>query len=77
MEAAVVEHDGMRTLWKTGNLRVVQNILGRTDITITAKFYTGGPRWKRPCRSLVIALVLFSSAGLPRPTLRRVVKVHV
>jgi hypothetical protein len=35
---------GMRTLRKTGNLRVVQNILGHTDMTITAKFYTGGPR---------------------------------
>ena len=33
---------GMRTLRKTGNLRVVQKILGHTDIAITAKFYTGG-----------------------------------
>src|SRR6266566_4693851 len=31
---------GMRTLRKTGNLRVVQKILGHTDIAITAKFYT-------------------------------------
>jgi integrase len=31
---------GMRTLRKTGNLRVVQKILGHTDITITAKLYT-------------------------------------
>src|SRR5216683_7096361 len=42
----------MRTLRKTGNLRVVQNILGHTDITITAKFYTGWPRWKRPRREI-------------------------
>src|SRR5437667_2797322 len=28
---------GMRTLRKTDNLRVVQNILGHTDITITDK----------------------------------------
>jgi integrase len=31
---------GMRTLRKTGNLKVVQKILGHTDIAITAKFYT-------------------------------------
>lgn len=31
---------GMRTLRKTGNLRVVQKILGHSDIAITAKFYT-------------------------------------
>ncbi|MET4716296.1 integrase [Bradyrhizobium japonicum] len=31
---------GMRTLRKTGNLRVVQKILGHTDIAITAKLYT-------------------------------------
>lgn len=31
---------GMRTLRKTGNLRVVQKILGHTDIAITARFYT-------------------------------------
>ncbi|MCK1460931.1 tyrosine-type recombinase/integrase [Bradyrhizobium sp. 2] len=31
---------GMRTLRRTGNLRVVQKILGHTDIAITAKFYT-------------------------------------
>ncbi|MET4721951.1 integrase [Bradyrhizobium japonicum] len=31
---------GMRTLRKTGNLRVVQRILGHTDIAITSKFYT-------------------------------------
>lgn len=31
---------GMRTLRATGNLRVVQKILGHTDIAITAKFYT-------------------------------------
>lgn len=31
---------GMRTLRQTGNLRVVQKILGHTDIKITAQFYT-------------------------------------
>jgi len=31
---------GMRTLRQTGNLRVVQKILGHTDIAITARFYT-------------------------------------
>jgi site-specific recombinase XerD len=31
---------GMPTLRKIGNLRVVQKILGHTDIAITAKFYT-------------------------------------
>jgi integrase len=31
---------GMRTLRATGNLRIVQKILGHTDIAITAKFYT-------------------------------------
>ena len=31
---------GMRTLRKTQNLRVVQKILGHSDIAITAKFYT-------------------------------------
>jgi len=31
---------GMRTLRKTGNLRIVQKLLGHTDIAITAKFYT-------------------------------------
>jgi integrase len=31
---------GMRTLRATGNLRVVQKILGHADIAITAKFYT-------------------------------------
>jgi integrase len=31
---------GMRTLRATGNLRVVQGILGHSDIAITAKFYT-------------------------------------
>jgi site-specific recombinase XerD len=30
----------MRTLRATGNLRIVQKILGHTDIAITAKFYT-------------------------------------
>lgn len=31
---------GMRTLRATGNLRLVQKLLGHTDIAITAKFYT-------------------------------------
>lgn len=31
---------GMRTLRKTGNLRVVQGLLGHTDIKTTATFYT-------------------------------------
>lgn len=31
---------GMRTLRATGNLKVVQKLLGHTDIAITAKFYT-------------------------------------
>lgn len=31
---------GMRTLRTTGNLKVVQKILGHSDIAITAKFYT-------------------------------------
>ena len=31
---------GMRTLRATGNLRVVQKILGHSDIAIKAKFYT-------------------------------------
>ncbi len=31
---------GMRTLRRTGNLKVVQKILGHTEIAITAKFYT-------------------------------------
>lgn len=31
---------GMRTLRKTGNLRIVQSLLGHTDIKTTATFYT-------------------------------------
>lgn len=31
---------GMRTLRKTGNLKLVQKLLGHTDIATTAKFYT-------------------------------------
>jgi integrase len=31
---------GMRTLRETGNLRVVQKLLGHTDISVTSKFYT-------------------------------------
>lgn len=31
---------GMRTLRRTGNLRLVQKLLGHTDIATTAKFYT-------------------------------------
>lgn len=31
---------GMRTLRKTGNLKIVQVLLGHTDIAVTAKFYT-------------------------------------
>jgi integrase len=31
---------GMRTLRATGNLKLVQKLLGHTDIAITAKFYT-------------------------------------
>lgn len=31
---------GMRTMRKTGNLKVVQKLLGHTDIAVTAKFYT-------------------------------------
>ncbi len=31
---------GMRTLRSTGNLRVVQKLLGHSDIAITARFYT-------------------------------------
>jgi integrase len=47
---------GMRTLRKTGNLKVVQKILGHSDIAITAnstpspRSTTCAPRWKAPTR---------------------------
>ncbi|WP_439375346.1 tyrosine-type recombinase/integrase [Bradyrhizobium sp. DASA03120] len=48
---------GMRTMRKTGNLKMVQKILGHTDIAITARFYTDATvddcarQWRRPARA--------------------------
>jgi integrase len=55
---------GMRTLRATGNLKVVQKLLGHTDIAITAKFYTDAT-----LEDLRTAMETTAAAGAPAPLL--------